>query len=237
MSKGKSGYLIVTLLACLVVGAGIERVRRAVLAPEPPGQVLPEEARPLRPPQPGRAAAARTQDLALTTSLEALRLRVADLEAALAERDAELARLRQERPGAAAAPRRFGREEFRKRMEQLKKENAEPFAEREKRRENHEKLLATLAKIDALRAQRERAGAEPGGEADATFQQALRESLTELGTLYERERAYLLEQAAAAGYEGEDAAGFVDAIQQTIQSTTMQGFGPGAPGGPPPSMP
>ena len=270
MSRGKSGYLIVTVLACLVVGAGIERVRRAVMAPVQVVEPLPEVSRPMSV-RAVRTVSAPAEDPALRTSAEALRLRVRDLEAALAERDAELARLKQEKQAEAAVPRRPGREDFRKRMEQLKKENPEQYAEMEKRREefrqrleqqeqnrsafltsintqsmtagqreNHDKMLNTLAKIDALRAQREQAQAEPGTEADVAYHQAMRENMMALGSLYEQERVYLLEQAAnAAGYEGDDAANFVGYIQEAIQSTTMHGWpgGPGGPGGPPPGMP
>lgn len=270
MSRGKSGYLIVTVLACLVAGVGIERVRRAVMAPIPETEPLPEVPRPARMPQ---VRTVTVEDPALKSSAEALRIRVHDLEDALAERDAELARLKQEKQAGAGSPGRPpGRDDFRKRMEQLKKENPEQYAEMEKRREefrqrlerqeqnrndffasintqsmtdaqreNHEKLIAALAKIDALRAQREQAGAQPGSEADAALRQSMRDSMMELGALYEQERVYLLEQAAsAAGYQGDDAANFVEYIQQAVQSTTMQG-GPGGPGGvpggPPPGMP
>ena len=262
--------MIVTVLACLVVGAGLERVSRAVLAPVPETAPLPEAPRQARLPQ-VRRVSVPVEDPALKSSAEALRLRVRDLEAALAERDAELAKLRQEKEAGGMSPMRFSRDDFRKRMEQLKKENPEQFAEMEKRREefrqrmeqqeqnrnnflasintqgmpdaqreNHEKLLATLARMDALRTQREQSHAEPGTEADGAFHQTMRESMRELGSLYEQERAYLLEQAAnAAGYQGEDAANFVGYIQEAIQSTTMLGWpgGPGGPGGPPPVMP
>ena len=265
MSRGKSGYLIVTVLACLVVGAGLERVRRAVMAPLPETAPLPEMPRQARMP-PVRTVSVPVEDPTLKSSAEALRLRVRDLEAALAERDAELARLRQEKEAEAASPRRFSRDDFRKRMEQLKKENPEQYAEMEKhreeflqrleqqeqnrnnflasintqsmtdaQRENHEKLLATLAKLDALRTQREPFRAEPGSE--ATFHQTMWESMRELGALYDQERVYLLEQAAnAAGYQGDDAASFVEYIQQAVQSTTMPG-GPGGPGGGPGGLP
>ena len=266
MNRGKTGYLIVGVLACIVVGAGLERVRQAVMAPIVVTEPLPELPRLSRVAQTGAAS----DDASIRAALDTLHKRVAGLEKALAARDAELAALKQNKPTDVASSRMPRREEFRQRMEQLKKEHPEQYAEMEKRREefhqrmeqekqdradflssigtqsmseaqkaNHEKLLETLAKIEALRAQREQSKAEPGepgSEVDLAAHQAMGETMAELGVLYDQERTYLLEQAAyAAGYEGSDAVKFVDYIQETVQSTTMQG--PGGPGGgPPPGM-
>jgi exonuclease VII large subunit len=251
-------------LVCLALGAGVEHLR-LWLATEPEElPVLVADGVRLA----GGGARPKTvvvRDEAAERAAESLRVRVAELQKALAAREAELAALKQNTSEEPQASRRPRREEFRQRMEQLKRENPQQFAEMEKRREefhqkmeqekqsqsdflaaigsqsmsetqreNHDKLMESLAKIDALRAQREQSGAEPGTEADAAFHQTMRESMAELGALYEVERTYLLEQAAAAaGYEGDDASKFVDYIQRAVQSTTLQG-GPG--GGPPPGL-
>jgi hypothetical protein len=253
------------MLTCVLVGAGLERVRQIVMAPIPEVAPLPEKpiAEPANLPQLSPAAA---DDATVRAAMDLLHKRVADLEKRLAAREAELAALKKNSAGDALASRRPpSREDFRKRMEQLKKDNPTAYAEMEKRHQdfqqrmaqerqdrddflsavntqsmsedqkaNHEKLLETLAKIEALRAQQEQSGTGPGGEDEAT-RQTMRQTMTELSALYEVERQYLLEQAAyAAGYDGDDASKFVDYIQQTIQSTTLH-RGPGG-GGPPPGM-
>ncbi len=258
MKGGRAGGMIACVLAFVVVGVGLERVRRAVFEPEtpPPVPALPHAvaARPL--PGPGEEAALRA-------SVEALRRRVAELEQALAAREAERSRGRAQ-PAAAEgepeSPRRSGRDSFMQRLEQLKRDNPEQYAEMERRREemrsrmeqeykgradflaslstqnmtpaqreNHERLLATLAKIEELRARREQADGEGERteESREEARQAMRESVMELGALYEQERVYLFEQAAAAaGYQGEGASAFVEYLQQAIQSTSMMPFGP-----------
>ncbi len=264
MSRGRSGFLVVCFLAFIVVGAGLERVRQAVLAPVPEAAPVPESERPPKV-QAVRPKDAFSEETALRASVEALRRRVAELERELAARDQAIAKRAQEReprPAATNAPPRDTRELFRERLEQMRRENPEQFAEMEKRREefrqriaqqeesrnsflasvstqgmseaqreNHERLLATLARLNALREQREQAGTERGSQEDDAYRDALRESMMELGPLYEQERAALLEQAArAAGYEGEEAANFADYIQEAIRSTSMM-FGPFGGGG------
>jgi hypothetical protein len=254
--------MLVGALTCLIVGAGLERVRQAVLEPIPEVAPLPEAPFEVRERGPNLSAQT-TDDATVRAAMDLLRRRVAELEKLLKARETELAELKKHAPDAAITSRRPRRDDFRQRMEQLKKENPTLYAEMEKRREefrtrmeqekqdrdnflasvntasmsddqkaNHEKLLETLAKIEALRAQREQAGTDPGSE-DETTRQSMGQLMSELGALYEVERQYLLEQAAyAAGYEGNDADNFVDYIQETIQSTTMhRGHG-----GPPPGM-
>ena len=268
MNLKKKGFLIGGVLACLVCGAGLERLRQAVIAANPVAvEPLPKDA-----PVSKREAPSRTVVVKDGTALhtaEALRKRVAELEKGLAAREAELEQLTRKRQAEAASPRIPGREDFRRRMEQFKKENPERYAEMEKQREemrqrmerdkeeranflssvntqnmnenqkaNHEKLLETLAKVEELRAQRELANAEPGSVADTEFHQAMGQTMMELGTLYEQERMCLLEQAAfAAGYEGNDAATFVEYIQEAVQSTTMPWGQGGRGGGRRPRMP
>ena len=264
MSRGKTGWVVICMVACVVVGAGLERVRQSVMAPIPETGLLPEVSPQPKVPQPRTIV---VQDEAALKAADRLRQRVAGLEKDLAARDNELDKLKQAKQAEDGSPGRPGRQAFAARMEQLKKENPEQYAEMQKRREefhqrmeqqeqdranflasintqtmseaqreNHEKLLETLAKIDALRAQRGQPGAEPGTAADVASHQAMGETMMQLGALYDQERGYLLEQAAhAAGYEGDNAAKFVDYIQSAVQSTSMQG-GPGGPGGggPPP---
>ena len=261
MSRGKTGFLAIGAVACIVVGAGLERVRQAVMEPIPETPTLPEPVHDVQ--IPAARVAAETDDEKVRAALDALQKKVADLQTALGAREAELAALKQGKTADATARRGPSRDDFRQRMEQLKKEHPEQYAEMEKRREefrqrmeqekqakadflssvdlqamtdvqkaNHEKLLETLAKIEALRAQ----AGQPGSENDAT-RQAMGETMGELSALYAQERECLLQQAAyAAGYEGSDATKFVDYIQATIQSTSMQGFGGPPGGGPPPGM-
>jgi len=263
MGRGNTGFLIVGAVACLVVGAGLEQVRQAVWAPVPEVAPLPEVTQLLT--KTSERLTPDVNDAHVRDALETLHKRVADLEKALAMRDGELAALKKGKPAEAIASRRPSRDDFRQRMEQLKKENPQRYAEMQKQREefqqrmeqekqenadflasistqtmseaqkaNHDKLLETLAKIEALRAQQGQSGAEPGTEASQAAHQAIHAAEAELGALYEVEREYLLEQAAtAAGYQGDDAAKFVDYIQETIQSTTMH-RGPRGMGGPPP---
>ena len=261
MSRGKTGLLIIGAVACLVVGAGLERVRQAVMDPIPETPTLPELVHDVQ--IPAARVAAEADDEKVRAALDALQKKVDGLRQALALRDAELAALKQGKADDANARRGPSRDDFRQRMEQLKKEHPEQYAEMEKRREefrqrmeqekqakadflssvdvqtlteaqkaNHERLLETLAKIEALRAQ----AGQPGSENDAT-RQAMGETMGELGALYAQERECLLQQAAyAAGYEGSDATKFVDYIQAAVQSTTMQGLGGPPGGGPPPGM-
>lgn len=266
MGRGKTGFLIVGALSCLVVGAGLEQVRQAVWVAVPEVAPLPEVLQPSLGKTPERLTP-DGYDANVRAALDTLHKRVADLEKMLAARDEDLAALKKVKSSDVIASRRSGREDFRQRMEQLKKENPQHYAELQKQREefqqrmeqekqenadflssfstqtmseaqkaNHDKLLETLAKIEALRAQQEQSGADSSTEAVQAAHQAVRAAEHELGALYEVEREYLLQQAAtAAGYEGDDAAKFVDYIQETIQSTTMHRGSRGM-GGPPPGM-
>ena len=96
MSRGKTGFLIVGAVACIVVGAGLERVRQAVLAPIPETPVLPERAQSV--PLSSSRAGAETDDEKVRAALDALQKKVADLQKALGARDAELAALKQGKP-------------------------------------------------------------------------------------------------------------------------------------------
>ncbi|MDD4018154.1 MAG: hypothetical protein PHV28_09430 [Kiritimatiellae bacterium] len=269
MNRAKMGALIGGgVLAGLVCGAGLERLRQGSPGANPAAVEPLPKAEPVSRREPPPQTVVVKDEAALRT-VEALRKRVAELEKGLAAREAELEQLNRKRQAEAASPQMPGRGDFRRRMEQFKKENPERYAEMEKQREemrqrmerdkeeranflasvntqgmsenqkaNHEKLLENLAKIEELRAQREQANVEPGSAADTEFHQAMRQTMTELGTLYEQERISLLEQAAfAAGYEGNDAATFVDYIQEAVQSTTMPWGLDGHGGGRPPRMP
>jgi len=229
MGRGKTGWVAMGAISCLVVGAALERVRQAVLmpisetAPQPDAVHAP-------PPLPSPAAV--------------------------------------DQPAGEQGPHgEWSRDEFRQRMEQLKKEKPEQYAEMEKRRQdfqrqmgqdlqhrsdflasldtrnmseaqklNHEKLLKTLAKLDDLRAQVEQARGAPGSETETSYRQTVMRTEAELDALYEGERTCLLEQAAlAVGCEGDGVSNFVNYIQAAIQSTTMERRGgPGGFGGPRP---
>ena len=266
MSRGTGGLIVVGALACLVVGAGLERVRQAVLMPIPETAPLPEIVRPYQ--MPTSRPGAEADDAKVRAALDILNKRVAELQKTLSAREAELVALKQNKPAVAVSPRRPSREDFQKRMEQMKKEHPEQYAEMEKRREefqqrmeqekqsqadflsslntqamseaqklNHEKLLETIAKLEALRTQREQGKTETGADAEQVSRETLRQTMDELRTLYDQERSYLFEQAAtAAGYQGDDVTKFVDYLQTAIQSTTMPWHGGPGRGGPPPGM-
>jgi len=142
---------------------------------------------------------------------------------------------------------------FAERLERLKTENPEQYAEFQKRRdeerqsreqraqqrasflesvdtsnmtdeqrENHERLVATLAKLNEYRTLME----QPGFERTPEMREEMGAAFASLGELYSAERRYLLEETArAVGYEGGGVAEFADHVQQIIDNTTMSGFG------------
>ena len=247
MGQRRMGGLVAVALVALVSGAGLERVRQALFAPQTAQEAERVGATNFAP---------TVRTVVVTNSAEerlaneALRRRVAELEKQLAASAAAKAPAA-EPPKPEETPQdRSRRGSFNERMEQLKKENPEQYAEMQKRREefrqsmeqraqdranflssvdtqkmndeqreNHEKLLATTARIDELRAQMDQA---ENGEARDKLRQEMGETMASLGDLYGAERRYLLEEAGrAVGYQGSQASDFADQMQGIIDNTTM----------------
>ena len=167
------------MIFCVFAGAGMEHVRQWLFVPElaDPIEAAVQTAQKVRP----RVVTVR--DESAVRDAEALRLRVAELEKALAKRDSvKVAPLQQE----PVREERSRRPSWAARMEQMKKDNPEQYAEMQKRREefrqnmeqremdradflaavdlknmtttqreNHEKLLAAVARANELMAQME----------------------------------------------------------------------------------
>ncbi len=259
MNAKKSGLMVAGVLVCVLAGAGIEHVRQVLTTvPEEPD---PVEATAYKPTEPNTPRTIVVKDEAAARAAEALKRRVAELERALAEREAEAV---QEPPKPQEAPAdRQRRQSFADRMEQMKTENPEQYAEMQKRREefrqsmeqraqdradflaavdtknmndaqkeNHAKLVETVARVNELMAQM----SQPGAERTPEMRQQIGEAMGSLNELYGQERQYLLEATAqAAGYQGSQTAAFTEHINVIIQNTTvpnMHGGGRGG-GGPP----
>jgi len=241
------------MIFCVFAGAGMEHVRQWLFVPElaDPIEATVQTAQKVRP----RVVTVR--DESAVRDAEALRLRVAELEKALAKRDSvKVAPLQQE----PVREERSRRPSWAARMEQMKKDNPEQYAEMQKRREefrqnmeqremdradflaavdlknmtttqreNHEKLLAAVARANELMAQM----GEPGTE-NSALRQEMGATMALLNDLYGQERSYLLEATAkSVGYDGDDATAFAEQIQTIIDNTTMMGpHGHGGPGGP-----
>ncbi len=250
MNTKKKAVLAAGALACLAAGAGLERVRQTVISAKPAPVEAVAADKHVRPP-PARTIIV-TNTAAERAANEALRKRVVELEQALAERPAEpLPSVAQ--PGEANLPERPRRQSFSERLEQMKREDPEQYAEMQKRREefrqsmeqraqeratfiatvetknmtdeqreNHEKLLETVARVNELTAQMGQAD----GERSADLRHEMGETMHALGELYGAERRYLFEETARAiGYEGDQASAFAEHLQTIIDNTSMSGFG------------
>jgi hypothetical protein len=250
MNSKKTGLMAAGILVCVLAGAGIEHARQ-MLTTVPQEEPDPAETG-LR--ASSDVSAPRTvvvKDDAALRAAAALRQRVAELEKALAQRDAERVPEPPKPQEAPADPPR--RPSFSDRMEQLKKDNPEQYAEMQKRREefrqsmeqraqdraeflaavdtknmndaqkeNHAKLLETVARVNELMAQMN----QPGVEHTKELHQQMGEAMGSLGELYTEERRYLLEETGrAVGYQGGQASDFADQMQAIIDNTTMPNFG------------
>ena len=187
---------------------------------------------------------------------ETLRGRIRELENLLNEREANLAQLAARKPEAESRPvveaespeasdRRPRHESFRERMERMKTEEPERYAEMQKRQEEFRTRMRAaneardnyLASVDTSRMTAEqKAGHErllaalktrdafmermrPDAEnplSDEERQEAF-DAMREIGPLMEQERRYLLEETGRA--YGEDGADFADYIQDLIDNT------------------
>jgi len=266
MSKRHSVWIGIGVLMCVAAGMALEHVRQSLLMPETVDSPVVEDVRPALPAR----QIVKVRDESAERAAAALRQRVAELERALAEKPlssitnppAQVAERPQEDPERGDRSRR---QSFTERMEQMRKENPEQYAEMQKRREefrqrmeqraldradflaavdvrnmdnaqreNHEKLLATVARMDELMAQM----GQSETRHDPAVRQELGETFSVLNELYGEERRYLLEATAReVGYEGAQATEFADQVQAIIDNTSMMpppGFGHGGGRGGPP---
>jgi hypothetical protein len=253
MKTNKTVVVLVAVLFGMVAGGMLEHVRRA--PPKKPGKT----ASGAQAERPAAQEVADKRDLmslrsandALREANERLRRRLAETEITLAENDGE-------RNGTAAvtnAPsetpaeeRRPQREGFAERMERMRRENPEEYAEMQRRRAefrqqmeqlardrddflaavdvknmnqtqraNHDKLLETVAYVNALFKEMESAQ----GERRRELWREMAEAGAALETLYAEERRYLFEETARSmGYQGEDAGAFAEHMQSIIDNTS-----------------
>jgi hypothetical protein len=268
-TKHKVG-VIAGAIICALAGAGMEHLRHRLSAvASVPDSVDAQET--VRAPQaPVRVVTVRDENA--KRDADALRRRVSELEKALAERDTARAQ-QPEQPQKAETDRERGedrgrRRSWEERMEEMRRENPEQYAEMQQRREefrqsmerrardredfldavdvagmtpeqrqNHEQLLATVARMNTLMADMMENG-RPRGETGEAARNEMREAMMALGPLYDSERRYLLEATAkSVGYSGNEVQAFTEHIQMIFEHTSMMppgGFGPrGGRGGPP----
>ena len=247
MNRKQSVWFGVGLLLCELVGAGVEHVRQVWVKPEleSPVAAAVQTAKPgpkvvtVRDESAERAAQALRKRVA---ELEkALAERVS--ERAQKPETPVVEQVREERPRRQSWEDRMAqmkkddpeqyaemqkrREEFRQNMEQRARDRADFLdavdvkSMTDPQRENHEKLLSTVARVNELMAQM----GTPGVDTHE-LRQEMGETVATLGELYSEERRYLFEETAkAVGYQGNEASAFADQMQTIIDNTTMPGFG------------
>ena len=229
---------------------------------------IPEETKDVAPPQ--QQVTAIPDDAASSVALadaETLRARVRELEKLLNEREASIAKLSADaaRPQEVPPPAPSGeeppreqrqRESYRERMERMKTEEPERYAEMQKRQEEFRARMRAaneerdnyLSSVDTSRmtaeqkANHERLLAalkvrdalgdrmRPDAENPLTEEerQEFFNSMREIGPMMEQERRYLLEETGRT--YGEDGAAFAEYIQDLMDFTTPW-RGPGRRGG------
>ena len=245
--------LVLAVVLPLVAGAVVGYVVRGAM--EAPVAV-PDEAGDIAPSQP--SATVSGQDPATSVAIadaESLRARVRELEKLLNEREASIAKLSAEAarpqeetpPSPEEPPReRRNRESFRERMERMKQEEPERYAEMQKRQEEFRERMRVanaerddyFAAIDTSRmSEEQKANHErllaalkmrdtlgdrmrPDAENPLSDEerQEFFNSMREIGPLMEQERRYLLEETGRA--YGEDGAAFAEYIQELMEFTT-----------------
>lgn len=247
------GVVAAGVFVCLAVGAGLEHARQSLAAPDEASEAAVPEAKLAFTPTVRTVTV--TNDAAQRAANEALRKRVAELEQALAARPPSA---EPEPPAVAPAPEaprddRPRRQSFTERLEQMKKENPEQYAEMQKRREEFRQTMEQRAQdranfvsaidpqnmTDEQRTNHEKLletvarmnelTAQMGqteGENGAEIRREMGETMHTLGELYGSERRYLFEETArAVGYQGDQVSTFADQMQTIIDNTTMSGFG------------
>ncbi len=245
--------LVLAVVLPLVAGAVVGYVVRGAM--ETP-IALPDKTGDVAPPQ--TSATVPRQDAATSVAIadaESLRMRVRELERLLNEREASIAKLsadaarpQEETPPSPEEPPREqrNRESFRERMERMKQEEPERYAEMQKRQEEfRERMRAAnaerdnyLASVDTSRmSEEQKANHErllaalkmrdtlgdrmrPDAENPLSDEerQEFFNSMREIGPLMEQERRYLLEETGRA--YGEDGAVFAEYIQELVEFTT-----------------
>ncbi|MFA7172568.1 MAG: hypothetical protein WC340_04000 [Kiritimatiellia bacterium] len=236
--------LAAMILGGLIVGASVEHLRMAAKAPE------------VKVSEPAvihhvRKVVSTTPDIAQDALVASLRAKVNEL-------NLELAALRKSSVPQPAAvdespvqrTESRGRDSWNERMERMKQEEPERYAEMQQRRESFQKRMeqrstdrrSFLAEVDVANMSPEQQAnhtrlLELTDKLDTAMQQMISgeggnsrelrremfESFGELGELYNNERQYLLEEtAAAAGYTGNSAILFSEHIQDIIENTTIQ---------------
>lgn len=240
------------VLTGLVAGGMLERARAAAEAADKPAQDAAVKAA-------APALVAKRDLMALQSANDALR----EANERLRQRLAEAARPPAEdfadyddvpaatnsNEGAAVDERRPRRESFAQRMERMRQENPEEYAEMQRRRDEFRQRITQLAydRNDFLTAinvknmnaaQRENheklletvdhvngliAEMETAdGERRREIGRAMAEAGMALDALYAEERRYLFEEAARSmGYRGNDAAAFADHAQSIIENTSL----------------
>ncbi|MDA3927296.1 MAG: hypothetical protein PF904_21710 [Kiritimatiellae bacterium] len=248
----KKNYAVAAMvLGGLLVGASVEHLRLSGKAPD----VNIEEPEIIH----------HVQKVARESNDKAQDALIASLRAKIDGLAAELDALRVEKEKLAVMPiekndnrgRDRKRESWNDRMERMKKEEPDKYAEMQERREefkarieerklNKEEFLTSI-KTDSMSDEQienhERLMALTdrvneimenmmSGETENRHElrKEMFESFGELSELNNNERNYLLKQTATAvGYEGEEAEVFTQYVEEIIQNTTMSM--PGPPGG------
>lgn len=257
-NKGKV-IIGASLVACLLLGAGIEWVYHTMTEEVPEPETVTTKVVAAKPTR----EIVTVKDSAAEKEVEVLRKRIAELEGMVANRRSNGQQENESEEDSEEARRQRGqrrREEWQRRMEQMKQDDPEGYAEMVRRREegrqrfeqrerqrnellaavdttnftaqqkqNHEKLLNTLNFLSEIRQ-----NGENGGEVDEQTRQQIGEAFRSLGELYNSERdALLASTAKAAGYSGNEVNDFVEQVKAIYDNTSMGFGGPGfgGPGG------
>jgi hypothetical protein len=232
------------VLGGLIVGATVEHLRLTSSTPEP-AEAEPEVIHHVR-----KVARESTGDAGQDKLIASLNAKVAALTAELNEH-----RPVSENPPVTVEQKKKGgddrkRESWNDRMERMKTEEPEKYAEMQQRREEFKERMTQrsndrrefLASIKPDNMNDEQLAnharlVELTDKIDATMKlmmsgeventhdlrHEMYESFGEMGDLYASERQYLLEETAAAvGYKGDEAALFTAHISDIIENTTMQ---------------
>ena len=252
--------LILAVVLPLVAGAIVGYVVRGAM--EAPVAV-PEEAKDVAPPPQVMAIPDDASASVANADVETLRARVRELRKLLDEREESIARLAataarsKDAPPAEEPPReQRPRESFRERMERMKTEEPERYAEMQKRQEEFRARMRAaneerdnfLSSVDTSQmSEEQKANHErllaalklrdslgdrmrPDAENPLTDEerQEFFNSMREIGPMMEQERRYLLEEVGRA--YGDDGATFAEYIQDLMDYTTPF-RGPGRRGG------
>ena len=234
------------MLTCALIGAGINYLQMTWVTPEedlgPAVEKLAVATKEHR----------QARDFTTAAELLALRRRVTELEQALAERSSEQVPVAvseeavQKQPAQETRPQR---QSWAQRMEKMKQENPEQYAQMQKRREEFKQRMEEqfrervdfLSAIDVRnmteeqRANHEQLAAtlaridelsakmsEPGAGRSHEVMHEMGEAMGTLSELYRTERVYMFEEMAKSiGYSGSDASAFTEHIQMVIDNTTL----------------